>query len=328
MRETVQFDYDAVVVGGGPAGLAGALMLGRSRRSVLVVDDGVPRNAAAAGVHGYLSRDGIAPAELRRIARDEVRGYGVELRDGRATSARRHGGAFVVEFAAGESSAGETVRARRLLITTGLTDRLPELPGLAERWGRDVLHCPYCHGWEVRDQAVIVLGLSSMSTHQVQLFRQLTDRVTYLVHEAPALEPEQLERLTARGVTVVEQRAVGLEVRDDALRGIRLADGEVLAGDALVIGAPAVANSPLLVGLGVQPEPHPSGLGEFIPADEVGQTVVPGVYVAGNVSNIAAQVSSSTAAGALAGAHINADLVRAEFGAAVAATREIGVNAA
>lgn len=323
MRENVQFDYDAVIIGGGPAGLAGALMLGRSRRSVLVLDDGVPRNASAAAVHGYLTRDGIAPAELRRIARDEVRGYGVELREGRAVSARRDGDGFAVDV-----DESQTVNARRLLITTGLKDRLPELPGLAQRWGRDVLHCPYCHGWEVRDREVIVLGFGPMSIHQVQLFRQLTDRVTYLVHDAPPLEPEQRERLTARGVSVVEQRAAGLLVSDDALRGVRLADGAVLPGDALVIGAPAVANSELLVGLGVQPESHPMGMGEFIPADEVGQTVVPGVYVAGNVSNIAAQVSNSAAAGALAGAHINADLVRAEFDAAVAARREIEVSAA
>ena len=324
MTETVQeFDYDAVIIGGGPAGLAGALMLSRSRRSVLVIDDGSPRNAPAAGVHGYLTRDGIAPAELRRIARDEVSGYGVELRDGRVGSARRDGDGFAVDV-----DGGPTVHARRLLITTGLKDRLPELPGLAQRWGRDVLHCPYCHGWEVRDRAVIVLGAGPMSIHQVQLFRQLTDRVTFLVHDAPDLEPEQRERLAARGVTVVEQRAVGLEISEDALSGVRLADGTILPGDALVIGAPAVANSELLVGLGVQPEPHPSGMGEFIPADEVGQTVVPGVYVAGNVSNIVAQVSNSASSGALAGAHINADLVRVEFDAAVAARREIEVSAA
>ena len=314
-----------MIIGGGPAGLAGALMLGRSRRSVLVIDDGSPRNAPAAGVHGYLTRDGIAPAELRRIARDEVSGYGVELRDGRVGSARRDGDRIRRRRRRGS----ETVHARRLLITTGLKDRLPELPGLAQRWGRDVLHCPYCHGWEVRDRAVIVLGAGPMSIHQVQLFRQLTDRVTFLVHDAPDLEPEQRERLAARGVTVVEQRAVGLEISEDALSGVWLADGTILPGDALVIGAPAVANSELLVGLGVQPEPHPSGMGEFIPADEVGQTVVPGVYVAGNVSNIAAQVSNSASSGALAGAHINADLVRVEFDAAVAAKgREIEVSAA
>ncbi len=300
--------YDVVVVGGGPAGLAGALMLGRSRRSVLVIDDGHPRNAPAAGVHGYLGREGIAPAELLAIGHDEVRHYGVETLSARVESARAAGDGFVVELAD-----ARTVRARRLLVTTGLTDQLPELPGMAERWGRDVLHCPYCHGWEVRDRAIVVLGLVAMSAHQAQLFRQLSDRVTYLVHDAPVPDAEQRQRLDVRGITVVDGRAAGLEVIDDALVGLRLTTGELIGCDAVVIGARVKANSAVLSSLGVGTEAHPSGMGEFVPADETGRTSVPGVYVAGNVTTINGQVSTSASAGAWAGAMINMNLIEGEI---------------
>ena len=308
MTEEHAESYDAVVVGGGPAGLAGALMLGRSRRSVLVIDDGHPRNAPAAGVHGYLGREGIAPAELLAIGRDEVRQYGVGVMSARVESARAAGDGFVVELAD-----GSTVRARRLLVTTGLTDQLPELPGMSERWGRDVLHCPYCHGWEVRDRAIVVLGLVAMSAHQAQLFRQLSDRITYLVHDGPAPDAEQRARLTARSITVVDGRAAGLEVVDDALVGVRLTTGELLGGDALVIGARVKANSAVLSSLGVGTEEHPSGMGEFVPADETGRTSVPGVYGAGNVTTINGQVSTSASAGAWAGAMINMNLIEGEI---------------
>ena len=135
--------YDVVVVGGGAAGLAGALALSRARRSVLVIDAGAPRNAPAGHIHNYLGREGTPPGELLAIGREEVAGYGGEIVTGTVTSADKVGdGQFRVTLAD-----GATVRARRLLVTTGLVDVLPDVPGVAERWGRDVLHCPYCHGW-------------------------------------------------------------------------------------------------------------------------------------------------------------------------------------
>ena len=140
-------EYDVVVVGGGAAGLSGALTLARAGRSVLVVDDGTPRNAPAGHVHNYLGREGTPPAELYAIGRGEVAGYGGEVVDGRVTAARREHDGFAVTV-----DGDREVRARRLLVTTGLVDELPDLPGLAEQWGRGVLHCPFCHGAEVRGQ--------------------------------------------------------------------------------------------------------------------------------------------------------------------------------
>jgi len=153
--------YDVVVVGGGAAGLGGALMLGRSRRSVLVVDAGEPRNAPASGVHGFLTRDGVSPAALLQVGREEVRGYGARVLDGRVASAESVDGGFTVTL-----EDGRRVGARRLLVTTGLVDELPDVPGVRERWGRDVLHCPYCHGWEVRDQPIGVLASGPMAVHR------------------------------------------------------------------------------------------------------------------------------------------------------------------
>jgi thioredoxin reductase len=150
--------YDVAVVGGGAAGLSGALALARARRSVLVVDAGEPRNAPAGHVHNYLGREGTPPAELLAAGRDEVTQYGGEIVTGRVASAAREGDVFRLNLAG-----GGTVHARRLLVTTGLVDELPDVPGLAEQWGRGVLHCPYCHGWEVRDQRIGVLATGPLA---------------------------------------------------------------------------------------------------------------------------------------------------------------------
>jgi len=165
--------YDVVVIGAAAAGLSGALTLGRARRSVLVVDGGEPHNAPASGIHGFLTRDGVNPSALLEAGREEVRRYGADLLDGRVASAERVEDGFVVTL-----DDGGSVGARRQLVATGLVDELPDVPGVRERWGRDVLHCPYCHGWEVRDQAIGVLASGALSVHQALLFRQLSADVT------------------------------------------------------------------------------------------------------------------------------------------------------
>jgi thioredoxin reductase len=300
--------YDVVVIGGGAAGLAGALALARSRRRVLVIDAGSPRNAPAGHVHNYLTRDGTPPGEIYAAGRAEVAGYGGEFLDGAVVAARKDENGFAVTLADGTA-----VRARRLLVTTGLVDELPDVPGVAERWGRDVLHCPYCHGWEVRDQAIGILGTGPMSVHQALLFSQLSADVVLLTHAAPPLEDEQAAMLAARGVRVVEGRAEGLEMADDRLSGVRLADGTVLARDAVVVATRMVAQAGFLDDLGLRPVDHPSGMGVHLPAEPVtGRTDVPGVWAAGNVVDLSAQVGASAAAGAMAGAHINADLVMSD----------------
>jgi thioredoxin reductase len=309
-------EYDVVVVGGGAAGLSGALMLARARRSVVVVDAGSPRNAPAEGVHGLLARDGTPPAELLARGRAEVEHYGGEVLEGVVAAATRDGDGFAVTLQDGRS-----LRARRLLVTSGLVDELPELPGLRERWGRDVLHCPYCHGWEVRDQAVGVLATGPRSPHQAQLFRQLSGDVTYLSHTAATLTAEETEELAARGITVVDAEVVAMEVLDDRLVGVRLADGRRIRLDALVIAPRMVARAGFLADLGLKAVEHPGGGGEYVPSDATGRTDVTGVWVAGNVTDLFAQVGAAAAGAAMAGAHINADLVAEETREAVARHR-------
>ena len=158
--------YDVVVVGGGAAGLSGALALGRSLRSVLVIDAGEPRNAPADHAHNYLGREGINPRELLEVGRAEVASYGVEVLADRVVGLSGEVDDFLVTTAG-----GRRVRGRRVLVTGGVVDELPDVPGLAERWGVDVLHCPYCHGWEVRDRAIAVLATTPMASHQALLFR-------------------------------------------------------------------------------------------------------------------------------------------------------------
>ncbi|MEV0294155.1 NAD(P)/FAD-dependent oxidoreductase [Nocardia sp. NPDC050710] len=317
MTEKLNNSYDVVVVGGGAAGLNGALMLVRARRSVLVIDSGHPRNAPAEGIHGLLGHDGLPPAELLERGRAEVRGYGGAVVTGTVTTTAREGDGFTVT-----SADGDTIRARRLLVTTGLVDELPDIEGLRERWGRDVVHCPYCHGYEVRDRAIGVIATGPMSVHQALLFRQLSSDITYFTHTTSAPTGEQAEQLAARGIRLVPGTVASLAIVEDAIAGVELSDGRVIPRDAVAIASRMTPRADFLAPLGLRPTPHPSGVGDHIPTDPTGRTEVPGLWLAGNVTDLAAQVGAAAAAGAAAGAQINFDLVTEETRAAVAAYRD------
>lgn len=306
---------DVVVVGGGAAGLNGALMLARSRRSVTVIDAGAPRNAPAAGVHGLLGRDGTPPTELLERGRAEVRGYGGDVIAGEVSTVASRDDGFEVTLAG-----GRTIRARRLLVATGLADDLPAIPGLRDRWGRDVVHCPYCHGWEVRDQVIGVLATGPLSVHQALLFRQLSDDVTFFSNTRP-LAGEEAEQLAARGISVVDGQVTAIEVAGDRLVSVTMSDGTLVSCEVLAVSPRMAARAGFLAGLGLKSAQHPAAVGEHIPADAAGRTEVPGVWVAGNVTDLMAHVGGAAAAGALAGAQINADLVAEETRRAVAASR-------
>ncbi|MFH8981830.1 NAD(P)/FAD-dependent oxidoreductase [Streptomyces varsoviensis] len=312
--------YDVVVIGGGAAGLSGALMLARARRSVLVIDGGEPRNAPAAGVHGLLGLEGTPPAELLERGRAEARRYGAHVVTGEVTDAKREGHGDNADFEV-TTADGRTVRARRLLVATGLTDELPDVAGLRERWGRDVLHCPYCHGWEVRDQAIGVLASGPMAMHQVLLIRQWSEDVTFFTHTNPEPSEEEAEQLAARGIRVVTGEVAALEVKEDRLTGVRLADGMVVDREALVVGPRMAARAGFLSGLGLRPTEHPAGIGVYLATEAGGRTEVPGVWAAGNVIDPSAQVGASAAAGAASAAQINADLVAEDTRLAVEAYR-------
>ncbi|WP_052852673.1 NAD(P)/FAD-dependent oxidoreductase [Streptomyces avicenniae] len=313
---------DAVVIGGGAAGLNGALMLARSRRSVTVIDSGTPRNAPAEGVHGLLGLDGTPPAELYARGRAEVRRYGGLVVPGEVTSAVRAAASpegdprFTVTLAD-----GAILHARRLLVATGLRDDLPDIPGLAGHWGRGVVHCPYCHGWEVRDEPIGVLATGPASLHHALLFRQLTDDLVYFTHGTD-LDPDTGARFAARGIRVVDAPVGEVVTADDGgIAGVRLTDGRFVPRRVLAVATTPWPRTEGLDGLGLPTDEAPGGAGCRLASGPAGTTAVPGVWVAGNATDPTAQVGASAAAGALAGAHINADLARADTDAALAASR-------
>ena len=310
-------NYDVVVVGGSAAGLNGALALARSRRSVLVVDAGDPRNAPAGHVHNFLSRDGTPPSELYAAGRAEVRRYGGRVEAGRVTALARDGERFGVRIGAetGARIGDRTVAARRLLVATGVRDVLPDVPGLAARWGIDVLHCPYCHGWEVRDQRIGIVSTGPAAVHQALLFQQLSPHVTLLRHTGPAPDAEQRGQLAALGVAVAEGEVERVEADANGLTGVRLAGRGHLALDAIVVAPRYQARAELLEPLGLKPAEvmmgeHP--VGTRIEADRTGLTAVPGVWVAGNLTDPQAQLIAAATSGLMAGAAINFDLVNEE----------------
>jgi thioredoxin reductase len=307
--------YDVVVVGGGAAGLSGAMALGRSRRSVLVIDAGEPRNAPADHAHNYLGREGIPPLELLEAGRAEVAAYGVEVVSGRVLAVDRTDDGFSVT-----TTCGEQVRARRVLVTGGVVDGLPDVPGLAERWGTDVLHCPYCHGWEVRDRAIAVLATGPMAAHQALLFRQLSDDVVVVVHDGVELPDEDVEKLSAIGVRIELGTPREVVTEGDGLVGLRLADGSVLERQAIVVASRPHVRADHLAGLGIEPQPVELGdavLGSVIAVEPTGATAVPGVFAAGNATDISMTLMASAAHGMRVGAFINAELASEDAARAV-----------
>ena len=300
-------EYDVAVIGGGAAGLSATLVLSRARREVVVIDAGEPRNAPATAMHGFLSRDGMSPAELVARGREEVVGYGGHLVDGVVTALRPAPcGGFEIVMADGSA-----LIARRVLVTTGLRDEIPDLPGLRERWGRDVLHCPYCHGHEVRDQPVGVLGGTPDAVPHALLVRQWSDDVILFAHTGTLTVTER-EQLAARDIAVVDGAVARMVIERDALTGVQLDDGRLVRRTAVFVRPAFVPNSELLTALGCAA--HDSG---WLVADPTGRTTVSGVWVAGNAVNPRAQVVTAAGEGSAAAIAINADLVDEDVARAV-----------
>lgn len=290
-------EYDVVIVGGGVAGLSAALVLSRSRRRVIVVDSGNPRNTPAGHLHGFITRDGMAPEEFLAVGRSEVVSYGGEIVNGQVRCVEQAtGGGFVAGLADGLE-----VRGRGLITATGLRDELPEIEGVRELWGEDVAHCPYCHGYEVRDRAIGVLGGENrpFTLHQVMLLRQWSDDLTFFPNRIE-LSGDERERLAAYDIRVIEGEVARLVTEGKRLSGIEMADGNVVPRTAVFVGPRFTPRDELLKDLGCE-----VGENGWVVVDPSGRTSVPGVWAAGNVVDSPAQLINAASAGSTAAIALN-----------------------
>lgn len=298
--------FDAIVVGGGPAGLSAALSLGRSRRRVLVAASGPTRNAPADAAHNVFTRDGTPPAELVRIGREQLARYDVVVREEWAADAERTDDGFAVTFAG-----GDRVEARGVVLATGVRDVLPDVPGLAELWGRGVFHCPYCHGWEVggRPLAVYARGLDPERTlHLCRLIRGWSDDVVLFTDGPADLSAEDRARVERNGIAVREERIERVAGSDGDLEAVVLDGGEAVPRGGLIVSPAQELRSDL---------PHRLGCvlttDGRVEAGLGGRTPVPGVFVAGDIGPGMQSVVAAMASGTLAGAMLNHDLLEEEF---------------
>ncbi|MDH6195763.1 thioredoxin reductase [Mycobacterium frederiksbergense] len=307
--------HDAIVIGGGAAGLSAATVLARARRRVTVVDAGQPRNAPAGHLHGFLSRDGMTPAQLLEAGRAELAGYGGGFTSGRVTAIERlEPGGFVVHC-----DDGRILTARGIIVATGLRDELPQIEGLRERWGRDVLHCPYCHGYEVRDAPIAVLGGDNrpFTLHQAALVRQWSADVVFFPNRI-VLTVEERKRLTVIGIRIIEGDVARLVVREDRLHAVEMADGRTEQRTAVFVGPRFIPHDDVLTALGCD-----TGGDGWVVTDPSGHTSVAGVWAAGNVVDSPAQLISAAGAGSKAAIALNHFLLELDIQSALS-TATIG----
>jgi len=304
MNETTP--WPCVIVGGGAAGLSAALVLGRARRDVLVLDAGHQSNLPAHGIGGLLGHDGLPPAELYARGRAELAAYPtVTVRDARVAGGERDGAGFVLRL-----EDGERIRAGRVVLATGMRYRRPHLPGLEELWGTAVFHCPYCHGWEARDGRLAVLGAEA-AVHRALLLRGWSADVVLLTDGPADLTPDDRETLERAGIPVDERPVAGLRGEDGELRAVRFADGSELPRDGVLAAAPLEQRDGLAAELGAATTDRGN-----VDVDAFGQTTVPGLFAAGDLGSPMPQVAAAIAQGSLVAAVVNDALVAAEHGRA------------
>jgi thioredoxin reductase len=297
--------WDCIVVGAGAAGLSAALVLGRARQRTLVVDAGDQSNRDAEGIGGLLGHDGRPPEELYAAGRHELAAYPtVELRSGQVLAGERHAAGFVIVLVDGSREP-----ARRVLLATGMDYRYPALPGIAERWGRSVFHCPFCHGWEMRDEPLGVLDRGAVGVQRALLLRFWSDDVTLLTDGPAELDADDSERLRAARVVVDERRVAGLRGPGSSLTAVTFADGEERTCHGLLVPVTLHQRSALAEQLGVAAaDPGPIAV-DAVEVDPTFHTSVPGLFAAGDASSQVPSVANAVAAGSSAAAMIVHDLV-------------------
>ena len=291
--------YDVVIAGGGPAGLAAALALGRGRKRVLLCDAGPPRNAAAARVHNFVTRDGTPPAEMRRIAREQLAPYPkVAVADVRVERVEGEAGAFEVHLATGD------VRARRVLVCTGMIDELPALPGFRELWGKSIFQCPYCHGWEVQDRPFGLLADSAMWLEHAPFFRGWTGDLTVFTDGRFEVTDAARASLHAAGVGIEERKIRRLVATEDGahLAAVEFEDGAQVAREVL-FAKPPQRQTALVAALGLALDEH-----GFVQVNAMMQTSRAGIYAAGDLTTMLQAAMAAASAGMMAAVSLNREL--------------------
>lgn len=294
MHENIQ---DVLIIGGGPAGLTAALYLGRARKSVVVLDAGDPRHAVSSGVHNFLTREGIAPAKLRTIAWEQMRAYpSVRHQRTRIVSLERADDLWIAK-----TQDAEILRGRAALLATGVIDEHPDIPGFQERWGHSIHHCPYCHGWEMRDQPLAIMAASPIVGHMAPLFRAWSEDIVVLTN-GEEISDEDRARLGSLDIPIHEARVERLTGPGQELATIELEGGAVLARQGLFVAAPQ-RQVPLVDALGLELDEM-----GYIKVDPTGLTSEPMLWAAGDLTTRMQQVVLAAAQGAHAGTSINAML--------------------
>jgi thioredoxin reductase len=299
-----RIDYDVIIVGGGPAGLNAALILGRCRRGVLLVDSGNPRNAVSRGVHGFLTRDGELPFEMRRIGREQLRPYpSVQVRDGEICEAKCHGDWFEVREAAGAWLSG-----RKLLLATGLLDDIPEIPGFAELYGRGVYTCPYCDGWEHRDRPIAVYGPGERCVGLAHKMTLWSREVVLLTDGQAELSATDRAQLDAQGIHIVEEEVARLEGDESGLRRIHFEGRSPLEREAIFLNYGEREGSDLIRMVGCELSDKGT-----VETRSYERTNVRGFYVAGDASHRVQFAIVAAAEGAMAAFAINNELLNEDL---------------
>ncbi|MFD0362320.1 NAD(P)/FAD-dependent oxidoreductase [Nocardia sp. GCM10030253] len=302
--------FEVIVVGGGPAGLSAALTLGRAHRRVLVLDSGHPRNAPAGAVHNFFTRDGVPPAELRAIGRDQLTIYPtVEVRDGAATGVAHGDRGFIVQLADGTKA-----EAKRLLLASGLVDQLPDISGIAELWGRAVFHCPYCHGFESSQRPIAVIGGEPERIRLALHLSRFSADIVLCTNGSADVSPSAAQAMSAAGVTVRCERITGFEAAGDTLHALAFQDGSALPREVAFVASTWTQRSALPALLGCATFPDCT-----VQVDEFHRTSVPGVYAAGDMARRPtvpiplAAVVAAAASGTIAGSVLDQDLISDDF---------------